>query len=74
MARRPLDRTPLPDGVRLDALLHSHPSSSQPETVLTLTARLASRRSLIFAHACQVLVYGSDADATIADRGGYPFD
>jgi hypothetical protein len=32
MARRPLDRTPLPDGVRLDALLHSHPSSSQPET------------------------------------------
>jgi hypothetical protein len=33
-----------------------------------------SRRSLIFAHACQVLMYGSDADATVADRGGYPFD
>jgi hypothetical protein len=30
--------------------------------------------SLILAHACHVLVYGSDADATIADRGGYPFD
>jgi hypothetical protein len=50
------------------------PTSQLLRAVLTLAARLASRRSLTFAQVCQVLVYGSDADATIANRGGDPFD